>query len=66
MPYTIQLRRKNVKAVEAIMGVALENPQVGQVIELSMTIRAKITAIKPTNVGAEISQPVIVIEADEI
>jgi hypothetical protein len=66
VPYTVQLRRKNVKAVEAIMGVALDNPQVGQVIELPMTIKAKITAIVPTSAGAAINQSVVIIEADEI
>jgi hypothetical protein len=66
MPYQIQLKRKNVKAVEAIMGVVLEDPRIGQVIELPRTIKAKITAIKPTNIGAEIRRSVVIIEADEI
>jgi hypothetical protein len=50
MPYQIQLGRKNAKAVEAIMGVVLENPGIGEVIELPKAIKARITAIAPTSV----------------
>jgi hypothetical protein len=65
MPYQIQLRRKGPKAVEAIMGVVLENPGIGKVIELPKAIKARITAIAPTSVRMG-DQSVVIIEADEI
>jgi hypothetical protein len=66
MPYQVHLRRKNRKAVEAIMGVRLGSPKVGDVIECPVRIKAKIIEIEPTKVGAEIDQSLIIIKADEI
>jgi hypothetical protein len=71
MPYQIQLKRKNGKIDPLAKPVRAPDspPAVGDVIQCtsnSEIVSAKITAIEPTNVGAQIGQQLIVIHADEI
>ena len=69
MPYQVHLRCKD-GTIRADLGVVLEQlPSVGDEIEISaddQVVTAKVTAIKETPIGAEIGQPVKIIEATQI
>ena len=69
MPYQVHLRRKD-GTVRAHLGVALDQlPCVGDDISYSaddQVVTAKVTAIREAPVGAEIGQPLNIVDAEEI
>ena len=71
MPWQLQLKRKD-GTIRAHLDSARGSdkaPIIGDMIDCPIDdemIRAKVTAIQATNVGAEIGQPLDIVHAEEI
>lgn len=72
MPWQLDIKRKDGRTVRADFGFARGWPQrrnIGDVLDCPASgemIRAKVTAIHPTQVGADIGQPLEIVHAEEI
>ncbi len=69
MPYQIQLKRKDGK-IRMVVGVTLDQPPfVGQAIEFPVDdqiVKARVSDVRITPIGAEIGQQLGVVEVEEI
>ena len=69
MPYQVFVKRKD-GTVRTDLGVALDQPpSIGDEISYTVNdqiVTAKVTAIRKASVGAEIAQPLNIVDADEI
>lgn len=70
MAWQVTLKRKDgtIRSSPS-MGGQGDPPQVGDVIDYPIDgelIKAKVTGVKPTSVGAAIGQPMYVVDAEEI